>query len=159
MENTKEIDKNEHNEELSSDKDSTINHNELLARLNELEKEEQEEEEKEHAKIMNEILEGTYKADGSEGNTSGNNASVVRKGGEHKHVQFDSDVDDARNSYSDGEHEGIENVIKFQHSSEVQVSFAIFVFDHVFCLSLFYTLLCCMIIIEGNDLNHNIVST
>ncbi|XP_057291214.1 RNA polymerase II subunit 5-mediating protein homolog [Hydractinia symbiolongicarpus] len=116
VENTKTIDKN--SEEFSSNKDSTINHNELLARLNELEKEEEEEEEKEHSKIMNEILAGTYKPDESEGNTSGNNASVVRKGGEHKHVQFDSDVDDARNS--DGEHEGIENVIKFQHSSDVQ---------------------------------------
>ena len=41
-----------------TESDRTINHDELMSRLNELEREEQEAEQREHDKIMESIMEG-----------------------------------------------------------------------------------------------------
>ena len=101
--------------------ETTINHDELLARLNELEKEEQEEEEREHMETMKDVYEGKYIEHSVDNgriiprrSTLDDNALECNK----RHVQFESDVSGHLNDLPDDDEA---NFIAFQHTTQVQV--------------------------------------
>lgn len=107
----------------------SINHDELMARLNQLEIEEQEEEARQHDSIMADLLKGIpYK---SQDSTASPTVSCLKKtdaisttneyGNDDRHVKFEH-VPDCLHDITEEEMQRIDNVIHFQHSS-LQVRF------------------------------------
>ena len=97
----------------------TINHDELFARLNELEREEQEEEDRIHAEQMKEIFSGKYMTGSETDDIKATYNDDMETN--HRHVKFKSCT---RKSYdSDDEPMNSRNVITFKHTPYPQVIF------------------------------------
>lgn len=98
----------------------SIDHNELMARLNQLEKEEQEEEERQHEEQMKKIRSGEYSRGKKEDDRGGTGTSQDDINTSRRHVKF-NDLNSS-NSYSydsdDEEPSRSGNTIRFSHTPE-----------------------------------------
>jgi len=96
-----------------SSTDQTIDHEELMSRLNELEREEQEAEQREHDKIMESIMEGSYvPPNGTDDNPRKSSVTNGAKRQPRRHVKFHN-LENEPLSSEDEE----ERLIRFDHTN------------------------------------------